>query len=511
VAQHGRKLVKAKARLVPPLFRLVIDSKIQNPFLELLLPGHRTTNTAAFIAEFNDLLKSGHSLGLTESTLIEVDEYHLPPLHWSAVLGCTIAVQELLKNGYNPVLKVQDSGRTALHCVALYGPMARSHVNDTERVFKKIVPLLSDCLYVQDTELATPFHLVALGMTGDNRTKLYETLLYIFLKQLEDNPERGRNVLNVQDRQGNTMLHYLVESSLVSETILIKLLSYGISCKIQNKGGQTAVDVSHNKLVTDIFNPEQSMETVTESSHDPRKNPNPKRSKVRIASQFQSNRVSRMRRKPSRYDPTFHDEVPKFLQLELTKSKRVRQKPDKEKKEDDMDASSSTQSNADEAANDKHAVAREPVSPSSSSLQSVQKTSVDVQQRDLGKSSDLAKSSSHAGLSHQQLLPLLESLVACGLWEQLTDLATRMKQELEQEKRSYRQKLEVTAMNAGKVHENLKRCSSEMEKLRKEVGSLHRADSQLNEQKQGICGKIREIDEKITKLDCFVKKATSTV
>jgi uncharacterized coiled-coil DUF342 family protein len=66
-------------------------------------------------------------------------------------------------------------------------------------------------------------------------------------------------------------------------------------------------------------------------------------------------------------------------------------------------------------------------------------------------------------------------------------------------------------MNAGKVHENLKRCSSEMEKLRKEVGSLHRADSQLNEQKQGICGKIREIDEKITKLDCFVKKATSTV
>lgn len=45
-------------------------------------------------------------------------------------------------------------------------------------------------------------------------------------------------------------------------------------------------------------------------------------------------------------------------------------------------------------------------------------------------------------MSQQQLLPLLESLVACGLWEQLTDVATRMKRELEQEKCDCKQKLE---------------------------------------------------------------------
>lgn len=182
---------------------------------------------AGFTSAFNDLLRSSHSLGFTESTLIQVDDYRLPPLHWSAVLGCTIAVQELLKYGYNPLLKLQDSGRTALHSVALYGPMARWHVNDTERLFVKIVPLLSRGLFVQDNQLATPFHLVALGVSGDSRVKFYEALLRIFLGQLESQRERGRDILNVQDREGNTMLHYLAESATVAETIILELLPYG--------------------------------------------------------------------------------------------------------------------------------------------------------------------------------------------------------------------------------------------------------------------------------------------
>ena len=90
---------------------------------------------------------------------------------------------------------------------------------------------------------------------------------------------------------------------------------------------------SGNKIITEIFTPGAS-NTVTQRITKREEVPNPKRPKVHIPPEFQGDRISRMRRKPSRYDPTFHDEVPKFLQLEVTKSKRVHRKTDKEKNKD---------------------------------------------------------------------------------------------------------------------------------------------------------------------------------
>ena len=99
--------------------------------------------------------------------------------------------------GYNPLLKVRETGHTALHSAALYGPMGRWHVNDTSRVFARIVPMLFDALFIQDNNLATPFHLVAFGISGTNRARLYEIMLHVFFTQLKSRPEKASDVLNI--------------------------------------------------------------------------------------------------------------------------------------------------------------------------------------------------------------------------------------------------------------------------------------------------------------------------
>lgn len=60
--------------------------------------------------------------------------------------------------------------------------------------------------------------------------------------------------------------------------------------------------------------------------------------KPRLSPALRRDKETRSRRKPTRYDPTFHDEVPKFLQREGTrKKKKKRSQPEPDDSNDGID------------------------------------------------------------------------------------------------------------------------------------------------------------------------------
>ncbi|XP_062500549.1 uncharacterized protein LOC134177785 [Corticium candelabrum] len=309
--------------------------------------------------------------------------------------------------GYNPLLKVRETGHTALHSAALYGPMGRWHVNDTSRVFARIVPMLS-AAPVQDNNLATPFHLVAFGISGTNRARLYEIMLHVFFTQLKGRPEKASDVLNIQDQQGNTMMHYLAECSSLSEKILLDLWEFDISFEIKNKEGQTAYDISvkhNNKPIIELFGPDATAtpSTLTSSSS---KQPKTRKRRHFDLHNFKEDKETRRRRKPNRYDPTFHDEVPKFLQLDVQKVKKKKKKMESQSEtgnlsDSDTDVEKSMESNSEEAGGNRSRTSVESAVVSSSLSVNLSKNLyVDGEKFELSSQPSAAENASHAGKSH---------------------------------------------------------------------------------------------------------------
>ena len=156
------------------------------------------------------------------------DIYKFPLLHWAAVLGRFKAVKFLLERGFSCLDQAEDTGGTALHAATLHLVAARRKVAPAKYIFERLVGLLRESLIIQDNEMASPMHRaaeqLALGVHADH----YEHCLIMMLVQAVNEFGTASLVTDLQNQDGNTVLHILCKHDAVAYRSIKAFLEAGM-------------------------------------------------------------------------------------------------------------------------------------------------------------------------------------------------------------------------------------------------------------------------------------------
>ena len=189
-------------------------------------------------------------------------EYRYPILHWASVLGKVKAVEFLIKNGYQPTIRSQEKGETALHRVVLclHHSLQCNRQQMVIKKFKILTDLLSPALFVADDNENTPPHACAIlcnQICNNALTELHRKALEIMIEKIIDMRNRGvsnQNGLNMRNRELKTVLHILAAGKSEDCIFLIKkLLENGADPEMQDKDGKSAIDIAKEKQNKQIY------------------------------------------------------------------------------------------------------------------------------------------------------------------------------------------------------------------------------------------------------------------
>eukprot|EP00112_Aurelia_sp_Birch-Aquarium-sp1_P022391 Seg6295.4 transcript_id=Seg6295.4/GoldUCD/mRNA.D3Y31 product="Regulatory protein SWI6" protein_id=Seg6295.4/GoldUCD/D3Y31 len=182
-----------------------------------------------------------------------IREYQHPLLHWASVLGKVSAVNYLINKGYQPDIRSQEKGETALHRVVLclYRSMEKYRIERQSNRFENLTELLAPALFVQDDNGNTPLHSCAVYITTiltGAQSLFYRMALTKMIAKVVNMEERGLSKtdgLNIRNKEGKTILHILASSKLEYCVELVGLLlESGADPEIRNFEGKSAFDIA---------------------------------------------------------------------------------------------------------------------------------------------------------------------------------------------------------------------------------------------------------------------------
>lgn len=181
-----------------------------------------------------------------------VKEYRYPLMHWAGVLGKISAVEHLIERGHPT--DIQSAGKSegtmhrVVHCLA--GTMKNYKLEQIIKRFKGLTDILSDALFIADDNGNTPLHSCAVYITElDNEPLLsfYKRALEIMIDKVIDIGDRDSaltDILNIQNKEGNTILHILSCKQEGCPEIATQLLKEGVNLNLRNSDGKTAFEIA---------------------------------------------------------------------------------------------------------------------------------------------------------------------------------------------------------------------------------------------------------------------------
>ncbi|KAL8537211.1 hypothetical protein ACS0TY_012405 [Phlomoides rotata] len=193
-----------------------------------------------------------HLLQFERLLMLELD-LETTSLHVAVSSGYTEIVKEILKTRPDFAWKKNHQGWTPLHVACSKGNL---------EITRELVKLDSDLCSIQDVEGRIPLHCAAVkGRINiideilSNSLEFFETTTYNgetilhlavknnqyeVVKYLTESLNTGK-ILNMQDNDGNTILHLATAGKLTA--MVIYLLKIGIEVNSLNRKGYTALDV----------------------------------------------------------------------------------------------------------------------------------------------------------------------------------------------------------------------------------------------------------------------------
>ena len=181
------------------------------------------------MAALNRCIEKHRELGWTATqSLPSMNcQYSFPLLHWAAVLGRFKAVKWLLEQGFNGLDLCEDTGQTALHAATLYLVDARRKVAPAKYIFERLVGLLRDSLIMQDNEMASPMHRAAEQLVQGVHPDHYEHALLVMLSEAVSAFGHVSQVADLQNKDGDTVLHILCKYDSVAHPTIKAFLEAG--------------------------------------------------------------------------------------------------------------------------------------------------------------------------------------------------------------------------------------------------------------------------------------------
>lgn len=225
--KRSPRMVKSKRLGTPPsMWRHLRLQKGHHELLEVLI---RAEFGSVDMSAMQRCITKYSGLGWTPTRPLPSSGnlYSFPLLHWAAVLGRFKAVKWLLDKGFSSLDQSEETGETALHAAALYLVDARRKVAPAKYIFERLVGLLRDSMIVQDNEMASPMHRAAeqliLGVHPDH----YEHCLVVMLAQTVSAFGCASQVADLQNRDGDTVLHILCKYDSVTHPTIKAFLEAG--------------------------------------------------------------------------------------------------------------------------------------------------------------------------------------------------------------------------------------------------------------------------------------------
>jgi ankyrin repeat protein len=171
-------------------------------------------------------------------------QYSFPLLHWAALLGRFKAVKWLLEEGFSCLDQCKETGQTALHAATLYLVDARRKVAPAKYIFERLVGLLRDSLIIQDNEMASPMHRAAEQLVQGVHPDHYEHALLVMLSESVSAFGHASQVADLQNKDGDTVLHILCKYDSVSPPTIKAFVEAGANTSIRNSEGLTPDEVA---------------------------------------------------------------------------------------------------------------------------------------------------------------------------------------------------------------------------------------------------------------------------
>ena len=241
-------------------------------------------------------------MGARSDDVNAVDEYDDAALHRAAESGSVYEMDRLLKAGAN--LEVRDTyGATPLHVAVAYeereavdhllkagaDPHARDRNGDTPLHYAAVArsPGLTDRLlqagadpHARNNDGATPVHAITVHRThiepGSDSVETLDRLV----KAGDDSLLPGSDIINAQDKAGNTALHFLAEGRKPDAGQLAEaFLERGARLDLTNAQGHTPLDTAaadrdvihaaYSRVVKEVFDQHQERQQTTPARRDP--------------------------------------------------------------------------------------------------------------------------------------------------------------------------------------------------------------------------------------------------
>ena len=210
-------------------------------------------STMTFIEQVNGFYGDGDLMKPSELIYDPAKHSSLPLLHYLALMGKCCGCFALIDAGHSPATTLTPEGETVLHTMVreMYNfNCTHGHMDILVKKFKLLLKEFCACLFQTNSENATPLHLCAESIYVSSellRSKKPPFRQYQFMKdvfnllieQFEINGD-SKDLLNMIDKKGNTIAHYLVRDK--SAIHLLDLMKkYDVDLSIIN-GDNESVD-----------------------------------------------------------------------------------------------------------------------------------------------------------------------------------------------------------------------------------------------------------------------------
>ncbi|ORX88771.1 apses-domain-containing protein [Basidiobolus meristosporus CBS 931.73] len=157
-----------------------------------------------------------------------IDEHGHSALHWAAALGQIPILERLFQMGANP-LRTNHSGETGLIRAVLV-------TNNYDRqTFPELLRYFKDTFALVDHKHRTVFHHIALTASIKGRVEATKYYMETLLEWMAKNKLQVANLIDVQDRKGDTPLN--IAARLGTQSLIRQLLKAGASPDIPNRAG----------------------------------------------------------------------------------------------------------------------------------------------------------------------------------------------------------------------------------------------------------------------------------
>ncbi|KAK9768201.1 transcriptional regulator swi6 [Basidiobolus ranarum] len=192
---------------------------------------------------------------------LSIDEQGHSAVHWAAALGHVEVLEQLISKGANSLRLNTNQESPLIRAVLVTN-------NYDRRTFPKMLEVLQENLPLTDHKQRSVFHHIA--AMGNTKSRLLSANYYMetVLNWLSEHPNVYPNILDIQDKKGDTALNIAARQN--TRSLIKLLLEAGANPEISNKNGAKPNDIELVKEITktsDTLNLQDKIESVASDLH----------------------------------------------------------------------------------------------------------------------------------------------------------------------------------------------------------------------------------------------------